>query len=133
MVRRRTVRSVLTATVLALLVTGCASLAMDFRVTLDPTTVSVARGAEGEITVTISHLIPIDVVPMPVTVEIHDPPAYLTSSELTIPAGIKSDELTFTVAGDAPLGGPTTIEVRASNGMTTKELTFELTVIAAAP
>lgn len=132
MVRRRVFGSV-SVVCLVLLVTGCASLAMDFRVTLEPTTITVARGAEGEITVSISHLIPIDVVPMPITVEIHDPPDYLTSSELTIPAGIKSDELTFTVAGDAPQGGPMTIEVRASNGMTTKELTFELTVAAAAP
>lgn len=131
MVRRRTFVSVYAVVGLAVLVSGCASLAMDFRVALDPTSISVARGAEGEVTVSISHLIPIDVVPLPITAEIHDPPAFVTATELSIPAGIKSDELTFTVAADAPIGGPTTIEVRTSNGLTTKEQTFELTVVEA--
>ncbi len=107
---------------------GCGSLLMDFNITLEPTEISVAAGGEGEITVTISHLIPLGVVPMSVTVEIHDPPDYITSEPLTIPSGISSDELTFTVDASAPIGGPLTIEVRASNGMKTKETSFELTI-----
>jgi hypothetical protein len=103
---------------------------MNFNVSLDPPSQTIMRGAQGEVTVTISHLIPVNVVPMPITVEIHDPPSYLTADPLEIPAGITSDELHFMVDQDA-LVGTVTIEVRASNGMTTKELSFELTIIAA--
>lgn len=127
----RTVAVCLVAALVPLTLTSCATLVMDFNVTLTPTALSVAAGQEGEVTVTISHLIPIDVVPMPITVTIHDPPDFITSQVLDMPAGITSDELTFTVAPGAPLGGPVIVEVRASNGMKTKELTFELTVIAA--
>jgi len=104
---------------------------MDFKVTLDPVAVTVAQGADGEVTVTIGHLIPIDVVPLPITIEVHDPPSFLTADPLEIPAGIDSDEFRFSVAANAPVGGPVTIELRASNGMTTKETSFELTVAAA--
>lgn len=114
--------------VVAGLLAGCPSLLMDFRVTLDPTEISVPQGGEGEISVTIGHLIPVDTVPMSITVEIHDPPDYLTSQPLTIPAGITTDELTFMVDAAAPLGGPVTVEVRASNGLKTKETTFQLTI-----
>lgn len=130
MVRRRVLCSAVVLLVAAAL-GGCTSLVMNFNVSLDPEALSVAQGQEGTITVTISHLVPIDVVPMPITVQIHDAPDYMTSEQLDIPAGISSDELTFTVAQGAPIGGPVTIEVRASNGMTTKALSFELTVTAA--
>jgi hypothetical protein len=53
------------------------------------------------------------------------------ATEHRLPAGITSDELLFSVAPGAPIGGPVTIEVRASNGMTTKELSFDLTVVGA--
>lgn len=131
MLRQRSVVSLAVTAVLVAFLAGCTSLVLNFNVSLDPVALSVAQGADGEVTVTISHLIPINVVPMPITVEINDPPAYLTAEPLEIPAGITSDELRFSIAAGAPLGGPVTIEVRAGNGMTTKELSFELTIIAA--
>lgn len=130
MVRQRTVLRLVVALALIAVLAGCTSLVMNFNVALDPEALSVAQGADGEITVTISHLIPIGVVPMPITIEIHDPPAYVSAEPLEIPAGIASDELLFSVAAGAPIGGPVAIEVRASNGMSTKELSFELKVVA---
>ncbi|HET8986193.1 MAG TPA: hypothetical protein VFN03_10580 [Trueperaceae bacterium] len=128
--RQRRVVSVVVAAVVVAFLTGCTSLVLNFNVSLDPESQTIMQGAQGEVTVTITHLIPVNVVPMPITVEIHDPPSYLTADELEIPAGITSDELHFSIAQDAPIG-TVTIEVRASNGMTTKELSFELTISAA--
>lgn len=118
------------ATVAALSLTSCASLLMDFRVSLDPQELSLPPGGEGEVTITVSQLVPVDTVPMSISVALHDAPDYVISDPelLIFPSGITSDELTIRVAEDAPTGTTESIEVRASNGIKTKELTFELTI-----
>ena len=120
---------------LVALASGCEMLAANavtnFDLKLEPTALAVARGGSGTVKITISRTVPIDVVPVPITVELYNPPAGVSAAPLELPSGITEDELRLEVSETAALGGPVTLKVRASNGVKTKEATVQLTVTAA--
>lgn len=131
----RTLRLLALLLGLVALASGCEMLAADaitnFDLKLEPTALAVARGGSGTVKVTISRAVPIEVVPVPITVELYNPPPGVSATPLEIPSGISEDELRLEVGEAAALGGPVALKVRASNGAKTKEATLQLTVTAA--
>lgn len=125
----------LLVTVAVGLLTACEALlanaATDFSIALEKTEVEAYPGQVFDVTVKVSRPIPVDVLPTPVIVTLHDGPDYLSAEDLEIPAGIESDDMTFTVSGDAMIGETEkNVKVRATNGIKTKEVTFSLTIVA---
>lgn len=120
---------------LILVTSGCqlllADVAANFDLKLEPAALSVARGGSGTLKVTISRTVPIDVVPVPITLELYNPPAGVSAEALEFPSGISEDDLRVEVDESAVLGGPVTLKVRATNGLNTKEATFKLTITSA--
>lgn len=117
------------------LLTACEALvanaAMDFSIALEPSEVEAYPGQEFTVQVTVSRTVPIDLLPTPVVLTLHDGPEYLSAEDLEIPSGISEDEMTFVVSQDAMIGETEkNVKVRATNGFKTKEVTFSLTVVA---
>lgn len=117
------------------LLTACEALvanaAMDFSITLEPSEVEAYPGQVFTVQVTVSRPVPIDVLPTPVVVALHDGPDFLSAEDLEIPSGISEDEMTFVVSKDAQIGETEkNVKVRATNGFKTKEVTFALTIVA---
>jgi hypothetical protein len=76
----------------------------------------------------VSQTSPINVLPTPIELSLHNPPTGVTADALSIPSGIDKDDLILQVSTDAVVGGPTEVTMRASNGLKTKEVTFNLTI-----
>jgi hypothetical protein len=111
---------------------GCglllAQVATDFSFTVETPSIQVAPGAWAPVHVKVKRALPVDVVPLPVTVSLHDPPAGVSAAPLTLPSGIDEDDLILTVQAGTPAGGPFAVKVRATNGTKTHEATVRLTV-----
>ena len=110
---------------------GCqlllAELATDFSLTVVTEQLEVAPGDSGNVTVRIDQTIPVDVVPIPILVTLHQPPDGVTAEDLTIPSGISEDDLIVQVASTA-VEGVYEVTIRATNGVKTREASFELTI-----
>lgn len=107
-----------------------ANAAMDFTITLEPSEVTASPGEEFTVTVSVSRPVPLDVLPTPIVITLHDGPNYLSAEELEIPSGISEDEMTFVLSQDAMIGETEkNVKVRATNGFKTKEATFTLTIV----
>lgn len=120
-----------------LALSGCGTLLLgastQFDLALEPTAARAAPGGEARVGVTISKLVPVDVVPLPVTVTLEDAPAGVRADDLVFGPGENRKTLVVRVDASVALGGPYTLRVVASNGVVTKERPFELTVTAGSP
>lgn len=112
---------------------GCSlllsELATDFSLAVETEQVTVAQGASGQVALRIDQTIPVDVVPANITVTLHQPPDGVTADDLVIPNGISEDNLIVHVAATATVG-VYDVTIRATNGLKTREGTFELTIVA---
>ncbi len=118
--------------VLIVVLSGCGALlggVTDFTVKVETLEVSIAKGNTGKVSVSVSQDSPLNVLPSPVELSLHNPPIGVTAESLSIPNGIKKDDLIIQVSADAVVGGPTDVTIRASSGLKTKEVTFKLTII----
>lgn len=107
-----------------------ANAAMDFTIALEPSEVTASPGEEFTVTIVVSRPVPIDVLPTPIVVTLHDGPDYLSAEDLEIPTGISEDDMTFVVSQDAMIGETEkNVKVRATNGFRTKEALFTLSVV----
>lgn len=119
------------AGVLVAVLGGCGliatQLATDFSLGVEPEEVTIAPGGSAEVRVSIDRIVPIDVVPVPILVTLHDAPEDVSAEDLELPSGIDADELEIVVDGDAE---PRVVEltVRATNGLKTKDSTVLLTI-----
>ncbi len=116
------------------ILTACEALvanaAMDFTITLEPAEVTASPGEEFTVTVVVSRPVPVEVLPTPIVVTLHDGPDYLNAEDLEIPSGITEDDMTFVVSQEAAIGETEkNVKVRATNGFKTKEATFSLSVV----
>ncbi len=132
--RRLLVGLIVGAAVVASL-TACGALvanaATDFTISLEPSEVTASPGEQFTVTVSVSRLVPLDVLPTPIVVSLYDGPDYLGAETLEIPSGISEDDMTFEVSEDAQIGETEkNVKVRASNGIKTKEAVFTLTIVA---
>lgn len=113
---------------------GCqfllADLATDFSLTVETEQLTVAQEDSGLVTVRIDQTIPVDVVPAPILISLHQPPDGVTAEDLTIPSGITEDDLIIEVASTATVDVYEEVTIRATNGIKTREATFELTIVA---
>jgi hypothetical protein len=114
------------------LLSGCEALllgaASDFNIKVETPEVSIAKGSTGKITLSVSQASPINVLPTPIDIELHNQPKGVSAQPLSIPNGIDKDDLIIEVSSEAAEGGPTDVIIRASNGLKTKEITFKLTI-----
>jgi hypothetical protein len=118
--------------VLIVVLSSCGALldnVTGFTVNVETPEVSIARGSTGKVSVSVSQNSTLNVAPTPIELSLHNPPAGVTADSLSIPNGIKKDDLIINVAADAVVGGPTEVTIRASSGLKTKEVTFKLTII----
>jgi hypothetical protein len=117
---------------LVLVLSSCEALllgaATDFNIKVETPEVTVVKGGTGKVSVSVSQTSPINVLPTPIELSLHNPPAGVTADALSIPSGIDKDDLILQVSADAVAGGPTEVTLRASNGLKTKEVTFKLTI-----
>jgi hypothetical protein len=117
--------------VLIVVLSGCGALldgVTGFTVKVETPEVSIAKGSTGKVSVSVSQGSALNVLPAPIELSLHNPPAGVTAESLSIPNGIKKDDLIIQVSADAVVGGPTDVTIRASSGLKTKEVTFKLTV-----
>jgi hypothetical protein len=117
---------------LIVLFSGCGALlggVTDFTVKVETLEVSIAKGSTGKVSVSVSQDSPLNVLPTPIELSLHNPPPGVTADSLSVPNGIKKDDLIINVSAAAAVGGPSDVTIRASNGLKTKEVTFKLTII----
>jgi hypothetical protein len=118
--------------VLIVVLSGCEALllgaATDFNIKVETPEVSIARGSTGKVSLSVSQTSPVNVLPTPIELSLHNPPTGVTADSLSIPSGIDKDDLIIQVSADAQEGGPSEVTIRASNGLKTKEVTFNLTI-----
>lgn len=122
-----------TMIVLVGLLSGCSllfsQLATDFSLTVVTEQITIAQGESGSVVVRIGQTIPVDVVPVPILVSLHQPPDGVTADELEIPSGISEDDLIVEIDPSAAVD-VYEVTIRATNGLKTREGTFELTIVA---
>jgi hypothetical protein len=111
-----------------LLLSGCADLLTGFNIKVETPEVTIAKGGTGKVTLSVSQTSPINVLPTPTEIELHNAPTGVSAQSLSIPSGIDKDDLIVEVSNEAAEGGPTDVTIRASNGLKTKEVTFKLTI-----
>ena len=118
---------------LALALPGCqvllAEAATNFSLELTPETLRVAPGSSGDIAVEIRRTVPVDVIPLPITLELYNPPAGVSAEGLEFPSSVSEDTLRVSVAAGTP-AGEHTLRLRATNGVKTREATVALTIAA---
>lgn len=116
------------------LLTGCgllvSQLATEFSLDVVPDEVSIASGSTEAVRISIGRTLPVDVVPAPILVTLHNPPEGVSAPELTIPSGVNEDDLMVQVASGTEAQGPLEVTVRATNGIKTREDSFQLTITA---
>ena len=120
------------AGVLVSVLSGCSliatQLATDFSLNVETEHLTLAPGESGDVSVRIGRTVPIDVVPVPIVVSLHDSPSDVSADDLEMPSGIDQDEMTIEIAADADPRGPMELTLRATNGIKTREATFQLTI-----
>jgi hypothetical protein len=116
--------------VLFALLSGCGILGgvTDFTIKVETPEVSITKGGTGKVSVSVSQDSALNVLPTPIELSLHNPPTGVTAESLSVPNGIKKDDLIIKVSADAVVAGPTEVTIRASNGLKTKEVTFKLTI-----
>jgi hypothetical protein len=105
-----------------------ARAASEFNLAVTPDSLSVARGAEGTLTVAVTRTVNLTVLPLPISVSLDEAPAGVSAEAISIEPSDDSETMTIKVAESAAVGGPVKLELVATNTMVTKQATVNLTI-----
>lgn len=101
----------------------------EFNLAVTPDNLSVARGAEGTITIEVTRTVNLDVIPLSIAVSLDEAPTGVSAESITIEPSNDSETMTIKVASNATVGGPVKLELVATNGIVTKQATVNLTIL----
>jgi hypothetical protein len=104
-------------------------LASEFNFTVTPDSLSIARGAEGTLTIEVTRTVNLDVIPLSISVSLDEAPTGVSSESITVESSDDSETMTIQVAANAAVGGPVKLELVATNGIVIKQVTVNLTIL----
>jgi hypothetical protein len=105
-----------------------ARAASEFDLAVTPDSLSVARGAEGTLTVAVTRTVKLTILPLPISVSLDKAPTGVSAEAISIEPSDDSETMTIKVAESAAVGGPVKLELVATNTMVTKQATVNLTI-----